>query len=93
MKFLGLALLLSWCISFTVVAQNPNSIKGIVADTANFSRLQNATISVLNAKDSTLYKFTRAAENGTFSIPSMKNGDFILLLTYPNYADFVTTFS
>lgn len=92
MKFLGLALLLSWCISFTVVAQNPNSIKGIVADTANFSRLQNATISILNAKDSTLYKFTRAAENGTFSISSMKKGDFILLLTYPNYADFVTTF-
>jgi hypothetical protein len=92
MRFLGLALLLSWCISSTVFAQNPNSIKGIVADTANFSRLQNATISVLNAKDSTLYKFTRAAENGTFSIPSMKKGNFILLLTYPNYADFVTTF-
>lgn len=94
MKSLRLALLLlSLCISTSVFAQNPNSVKGIVADTSSFTRLKNATISILNAKDSTLYKFTRAAENGTFSISSMKKGDFILLLTYPNYADYVSTFN
>lgn len=93
MKSLSLALLLSVCFCSISFAQNPNGVKGIVADTANFSRLKNATISILNAKDSTLYKFTRAAENGTFSFSSMKTGDFILLLTYPNYADFVTPFS
>lgn len=93
MRFLSLAILLCLCVSTTIFAQNPNSIKGIVADTSSFTRLKNATISVLNAKDSTLYKFTRAAENGTFSVAAMKKGDFILLLTYPNYADYVTTFS
>ncbi len=92
MKFLSLTFILFLCFGTITQAQNLNSIKGIVADTTNFSRLQNASISILNAKDSTLYKFTRAAENGTFSISPIKKGDFILLLTYPNYADFIQTF-
>jgi len=92
MKSLSLALLLSLCFCSISFAQNPSGVKGIVADTANFSRLQNATISILNAKDSTLYKFTRAAANGTFAISPMKKGNFILLLTYPNYADYVSKF-
>jgi len=92
MKSLSLALLLSLCFCSISFAQNPSGVKGIVADTANFSRLQNATISILNAKDSTLYKFTRAAANGTFAISPMKKGNFILLLTYPNYADYVSRF-
>lgn len=93
MKSLSLALLLSLCFCSISFAQNPSGVKGIVADTANFSRLQNATISILNAKDSTLYKFTRAAANGTFAIPAMKKGKFILLLTYPKYADYVSPFT
>lgn len=93
MKSLYLALLLSLCFSSALFAQNPYAIKGIVADTSSSSRLHNATISILNAKDSTLYKFTRAAANGAFSIPTMKKGNFILLLTYPNYVDYVSPFS
>lgn len=93
MKQLYLALLLSLGLSSGLFAQNPYTIKGIVADTSSSSRLHNATISVLNAKDSTLYKFTRAAANGTFSIPTMKKGNFILLLTYPNYVDYVAPFA
>lgn len=93
MKIFSLTLLLSLCLSATIFAQNPNTIKGIVSDTSSFTRLQNATISILNAKDSTLYKYTRAAENGTFSIAPMKKGNFILLLTYPNYVDYVAPFN
>lgn len=93
MRSLCLALLLSLCFSSALFAQNPYAIKGIVADTTSSSRLHNATISILNAKDSTLYKFTRAAANGTFSIPPMKKGNFILLLTYPNYVDYVAPFT
>ncbi|KQB99412.1 outer membrane beta-barrel protein [Pedobacter sp. Hv1] len=93
MKQFYLALLLSLGLSSGLFAQNPYQIKGIVADTTSSSRLHNATISILNAKDSTLYKFTRAAANGTFSIPTMKKGNFILLLTYPNYVDYVAPFA
>lgn len=93
MRSLYLALLLSLCLSSVAFAQNPYAIKGIVSDTSSSSRLHQATISILHAKDSTLYKFTRAAANGTFSIAPMKKGNFILLLTYPNYVDYVAPFS
>jgi hypothetical protein len=81
------------CSYAALFSQNPYAIKGVVADTANKSKLLNATISILNAKDSTLYKFTRANTAGSFAINSMKKGNFILLLTYPDYADYISLFS
>jgi len=74
-------------------AQNMHTIKGRVIDTASTSILGNTSVSILNAKDSTLVKFTRAAENGIFEINGIKNGKFILLVSYPKYADFVDHFT
>lgn len=91
MKKLSLALFLCFCCTY-LSAQNPFQVKGIVADSTANLKLRNATISVLNAKDSTLYKFTRATESGTFEIQPMQPGNFILLLTYPDYADYVYPF-
>lgn len=82
------------CLSYTTLfAQHPYTIRGIVQDTLAGQKLRNATISVLNAKDSTLYTFTRATENGSFTISNMRPGNFILLLTYPEYVDYVYPFS
>lgn len=92
MKSISLAIVLSLCFSSVLFAQNPYSIKGIAGDTASNAKLQNATISILNAKDSTLYKFTRAKADGSFTISPMRKGNFILLLTYPAYADYVSPF-
>ncbi|PWS27708.1 TonB-dependent receptor [Pedobacter yonginense] len=90
-------LLLSVCflllISTFVKAQSQHTIKGRVIDTASTSILSGTSISVLNAKDSTLVKFTRAAENGTFELTNIRNGKFILLVSYPKYADFVDHFT
>jgi len=79
-------------ISFYVKAQT-HAIKGRVIDTASTSILSGTSISVLNAKDSTLVKFTRATENGTFELNDIRNGKFILLVSYPKYADFVDHFT
>lgn len=87
-------LLLCCCLILSVVAHAQNhSIKGIVEDVAAKVKLTNATISVLNAKDSTLYKFTRATADGSFALNNLKSGDFILLLTYPEYVDYVNPFT
>lgn len=91
MKKLSLALFLCFCCMY-LSAQNSFQVKGVVADTAANLKLRNATISILNAKDSTLYKFTRAAENGEFNVQPMRAGNFIMLLTYPDYADYVYQF-
>ncbi|RZK67533.1 MAG: TonB-dependent receptor [Pedobacter sp.] len=50
-------------------------------------------MAILNSKDSTLVKFTRSAENGSFELNGIKNGKFILLVSYPKYADFVDHFT
>ncbi len=90
---------LKLCILSLLVALSSHSfsqqyeVKGIVTDTLAGAFLKNATVSVLNGADSTLYKFTRAAEDGSFQIAGMKPGDFILLVSYPSYADFVNHFT
>ncbi|MGF1923889.1 MAG: hypothetical protein ACQUHE_06890 [Bacteroidia bacterium] len=73
MKKLSLAFLLCLCCTH-LFAQNPYGVKGTVADSTANVKLRNATISILNAKDSTLYKFTRATESGSFEIQQMRAG-------------------
>jgi len=77
---------------FCIRAKYHLSIKGSVADTASNSRLTNATVSVLNAKDSILQKFTRV-KDGNFEVNNLKKGKLILLVTYPGYADYVDRFT
>ncbi len=86
-----LSLIMLLLLSFAVRSQE-NSIKGNVVDLSSNAKLKNATVSVLNAKDSTLYKFTRVGQDGNFNFANVKRGNFILLITYPEYADFVNKF-
>jgi len=79
-------------LPFLLKAQNIHSIKGIAGDASLSVKLPNTTISILNSKDSTLYKFTRAGADGSFAMGSLKTGKFIVLVTYPGYADYVEHF-
>jgi len=88
-----LTLIFCCFLSFSLVAQNTYSIKGTIVDTASRAKLVNTSISVLNAKDSILRAFTRAGANGLFSISNLSKGKFILLITYPGYADYVEPFA
>ena len=93
MKRIMLSLALLIGVSLALHAQNNNyRIKGFVVDTAYSAKLANSSISVLNAKDSTLVNFGFAAENGSFTIDQLSPGQFILLVTYPGYADYVENF-
>lgn len=80
-------------ISISARAQNPFLVKGEITDTTSHIKLVNTSISILNSKDSTLVTFTRAANNGSFSIGNLTKGKFILLVTYPGYADYVEKFT
>lgn len=91
MKLLS-ALLLLCCASICLFAQESNTIKGFVVDTAYTTRLVNSSVSVLNTKDSTLVNFTRVGSNGAFNIGNLKTGKYILMVTYPGYADYVEKF-
>jgi len=85
-------LLILLSISIRLSAQQPFSVKGILADTTSELYLENGVISILNSKDSTLVNFTRAKKDGSFQINNLPNGDYIFMASYPKYTDFVEKF-
>ena len=92
MKITFTLFLLFLLCSFSLYAQKTYSIKGSVSDTASASRLNHTAITILNQKDSTLVKFTRSEPDGTFAITGLRKGKYILMMTYPDYADFIERF-
>ncbi|MBV4357184.1 outer membrane beta-barrel protein [Pinibacter aurantiacus] len=76
-------------ISVTCIGQKA-SIKGTVRDTLNKQNLSNAVIALLQSKDSVLYKFTRTNENGSFELHDLLKGDYLIMVTYPKFADYIT---
>lgn len=92
MKFYFLLVLSLLLVSGSVFAQG-YGVKGSVNDSVEHVKLVNASIAILNARDSTLVTFTRAAQDGSFAIKNLHKGKFILLLAYPDYADYVEHFS
>ncbi len=89
--FALLSVLLVLCVSASF-AQKQYLIKGTVTDSMATYKMVNTSISVLNEKDSILVKYTRADAEGNFILNSPKSGKFILLVTYPGYADYVENF-
>ncbi|MDE3235873.1 MAG: TonB-dependent receptor [Bacteroidota bacterium] len=64
------------------------SVTGVVKDTASQTLLTNAVISIL-LPDSVLYSYSRSQLGGTFIVKDLPAGKYILLISYPNYADYV----
>jgi len=93
MKHLTLLCLILLAFSISLSAQNKYTVKGVVSDSVEHIKLRNASVSVLNGKDSTLVTFARAGEDGSFNISGLHPGKFIVLLAYPDYADYVDKFS
>lgn len=85
-KFLLLLLLL--CGAMMPGISQSYAVKGMVADTSEKKQLSNAVIALLRAKDSVLIHFTRSLANGSFELPVANAGNFIVLITYPGYADY-----
>lgn len=90
MKKILLLLTLSVCITTLSWSQGA-SVKGVTTDTINKQNLSKTVVSLLRAKDSTLVKFERTDSKGEFNIKNLPAGNYILLATYPQYADYAET--
>ena len=66
-----------------------HSIQGSVADTVEKSVLFNSAVMLLRQSDSIMIQFTRTGKDGNFILKNIPEGKFLLLVTYPKYADFV----
>jgi hypothetical protein len=64
-----------------------NSIKGIIADTADKLKLHYSIVALINLTDSTLYRSVRTNQDGFFKIADIPSGRYTLLVSYPRMAD------
>lgn len=64
-------------------------VKGSVVDTLNRVPLSHTVVALLHAKDSVLAKFVRSDEKGHFEINHVPAGKYLLLISYPAFADYV----
>ena len=65
-----------------------SSVTGTVTDTLGKKTLANAVVSLLQKKDSTLYKFTRTDKEGNFHLSDVDTGKYVFLVSFPRFADY-----
>lgn len=80
-------------ISFADASAQESQIRGRVIDTSTSQSVPEASVILLQAKDSLLVTDTRTNKDGAFGFKNIKGGKYILLVTYPKYADYVENFT
>lgn len=68
-------------------------LTGTVQDGGDNLKLQNATVMLLQAKDSLLVSYGRTDVAGKFELKKPTNGDYLVIISFPKYADFYQTIS
>ncbi len=63
-------------------------VSGVVIDATDNTKLEKASIALLQQSDSVLVKFTWTKDNGAFVINNLDTGKFKLIISYPKYADY-----
>jgi hypothetical protein len=74
--------------SFSVFSQKAN-ISGVLTDGSEKTPVYNSVIALLTPKDSILYKFTRSDKNGNFDLKNVKAGNYIVMTSHRQYADYL----
>ena len=74
--------LLFCTIAFT---QKNGTIKGLAFDTIARQPVSNATITLMQKKDSLLISFTMTDKTGRFELTGIQNGEYRLLITHVGY--------
>ncbi len=64
------------------------TVSGTVKDTTEKKNLALASVNILRAKDSVLVKTVRTSSKGEFVIERIAAGNYIVMVSYPQYADF-----
>src|ERR1700733_14601010 len=66
-------------------------ISGKVADTAENRNLANSSVLLLRKSDSIMVRHVRSNAAGEFKFTRVPGGHYLLLVTFPKYADYVDT--
>ncbi|MFD2597805.1 outer membrane beta-barrel protein [Sphingobacterium corticis] len=88
MKKIAIPLVLIMLVLYVSSSFAQLKISGRVVDEGDKTALQNATVMLLQAKDSILVDFGRADESGKFSLTKPQTEDMLLVVSYPKYGAF-----
>ncbi|HEU4471180.1 MAG TPA: TonB-dependent receptor [Flavisolibacter sp.] len=81
------------CVSASVWGQrNPGKVQGTLADSITGQGLYDATVSIINAKDSSLVSFTLSSSSGFFEMSSLPVGSYVLKVSYSGFQSLVKPF-
>jgi len=64
-------------------------VKGMVTDSTEKKNLSGGSVLILQKTDSIIIKHTRTDKTGNFQLKDIPPGHYLLLVTYPSYADYV----
>ncbi|RPD50970.1 outer membrane beta-barrel family protein [Paracnuella aquatica] len=92
-RFILLAVF-AFCSAQSLYAQKfPGSVRGTLLDSASKQGLNDATVSVMGAKDSSLISFSLTSNSGFFEIKNLDTGVYILQVSYQGYPSIQKPFS
>ena len=77
--------LLFCIVTLQALAQNDGSVRGRLTDTAAHAAVPDATVTVLNSRDSSLAGFGRSAASGVFQVSRLARGAYRLLVSHVGY--------
>lgn len=92
MRYPAVLTLVLILFAFPAFAQKA-SVSGRISDTAEKRTLYLASVSLLRKSDTTLVAFTRTDNKGRFSFPRTDTGEYLLLVTYPHFGDYMDRLS
>jgi hypothetical protein len=92
-KILLLLLALGGFSLVSFAQSGPGSIKGKLVDTAAKQPVSQATVSVVNSKDSALVSYTLSTKQGVFEIKDLDPGSYRLLISFQGYQPYKKFFS
>src|SRR3954451_16944134 len=84
-KFSFLAVFLLWLSYTNAQNETKGSLKGRVADTTIHQVLKQATISILNANDSSLFTYGLTDDKGLFAFKNIPFDNYILQIAFGGY--------
>lgn len=73
------------CLSVAASAQTVGTVKGKLVDSLSKQSLKDATVTILDARDSTLEVFGLAKVDGSFNLTNISFGDMILQIKFQGY--------
>lgn len=90
MPLMNLKLLLVFLLGFiSLLSYSQSTIKGTITDTSTSVKTKMAVVSLIKSKDSVLHQFARADEQGNFELKNIPQGNYILMVSFPGFADYV----